>query len=157
MSNTLALYQRYTKWPFGKHLISAALGMRAPYFSTIHPLILELAPGLCRVEIKDRRSIRNHLGTIHAGAMCTLSELAGGLAVDASIPQNLRWIPKEMTVRYLKKAKGTLTAHCSFEPGILVPGDIPISLQIMDSSGESALDATILFYISERKSTKNQS
>ena len=151
MSNTLALYQRYTKWPFGKRIVSAALGMRAPYFATIHPLILELAPGLCKVQIKDRRSIKNHFGTIHAGAMCTLSELVGGLAVDASLPKDLRWIPKEMTVHYLKKAKGTLTALCSFEPEILVPGDIPISLQIMDSSRESVLDATILFYISERK------
>lgn len=151
MSNTLALYQRYSRWPFGKYLISAVVGMRAPYFSTIHPIILELAPGLCRVQIKDRRSVRNHLGTIHAGAMCTLSELAGGMAVDVSLPKNLRWIPREMTVQYLKKAKGTLNALCSFEPDILVPGDIPISLQIMDSSGESVLDATILFYISERK------
>ena len=151
MSNTLALYQRYTKWPFGKRMVSVALGLRVPYFSTIHPLILELAPGLCKVQIKDRHSIRNHFGTIHAGAMCTLSELAGGLAVDASLPSNMRWIPREMTVHYLKKAKGTLTALCSFEPGILVPGDIPISLQIMDYSGESVLEATILFYISERK------
>ena len=151
MSNTLSLYQRYTRWPFGKHLISAAIGMRAPYFSTIRPLILELAPGLCKVQIKDRRSVRNHFGTIHAGAMCTLSELVGGLAVDASLPQNLRWIPREMTVRYLKKAKGTLTALCSFEAQRLVPGDVPISLQIADSSGESVLDATIIFYISENK------
>jgi acyl-coenzyme A thioesterase PaaI-like protein len=156
MSNTLTLYQRYTKWPLGKHLISAAVGMRAPYFSTIRPLILDLAPGLCRVQIKDRRSVRNHFGTIHAGAMCTLSELTGGLAVDASLPQNLRWIPREMTVCYLKKAKGTLTALCSFEPSILTPGDVLIPLQIMDSSGESVLDATITFYISERKAaTKN--
>ena len=83
--------------------------------------------------------------------MCTLSELVGGLAVDVSLPKSLRWIPKEMTVHYLKKAKGTLTALCSFEPGILIPGDIPIPLQIMDTSGENVLDATILFYISERK------
>jgi len=151
MSNTLALYQRYTRWPFGKHLISAALGIRAPYFSTIHPLILELAPGHCKVQIKDRRSIRNHFGTIHAGAMCTLSELVGGLAVDVSLPKNLRWIPKEMTVHYLKKAKGTLIALCSFEPSTLVPGDIPVSLQIVDNVGDSVLDAAILFYISERK------
>ena len=151
MSNTLALYQRYSRWPFGKQLISAIVGIRAPYFSTIHPLILELAPGHCRVQIKDQRAVRNHFGTIHAGAMCTLSELTGGLAVDASLPKNLRWIPREMTVRYLKKAKGTLIAHCSFKPSILIPGDIPISLQIMDSSGERVLDATIIFYISERK------
>ena len=151
MSNTLDLYQRFTRWPFGNRLVSAAIGMRAPYFSTIHPLILKLAPGLCKVEIKDRRSVRNHFGTIHAGAMCTLSELTGGLAVDASLPQNLRWIPREMTVRYLKKAKGTLTALCSFEPDILASGDIPIPIQIMDSSRENVLEATILFYISERK------
>jgi hypothetical protein len=56
-----------------------------------------------------------------------------------------------MTVRYLKKAKGTLTALCSFEAQRLVPGDVPISLQIADSSGESVLDATIIFYISENK------
>ena len=155
MSNTLALYQRYTRWPFGNRLVSVAVGMRAPYFSSIHPLILELAPGLCRAQIKDRRSVRNHFGTIHAGAMCTLSELTGGLAVDASLPKTLRWIPREMTVRYLKKAKGTLTAVCSFEPSILVPGDVPIPLQIMDTSGESVLDATILFYISERKAATN--
>ena len=157
MSNTLALYQRYTRWPFGKQLISVAVGIRAPYFSTIRPLILELAPGLCRVQIKDCRSVRNHFGTIHAGAMCTLSELTGGLAVDASLPNNLRWIPREMTVRYMKKAKGTLTALCSFEPGILAPGDVPVSIQIMDSSRENVLEATILFYISERKSTTKQS
>jgi acyl-coenzyme A thioesterase PaaI-like protein len=157
MSSTLDLYQHFTRWPFGKHLASAALGMRAPYFSTIHPLILELAPGHCKVQIKDRRSIRNHIGTIHAGAMCTLSELVGGLAVDASLPKKLRWIPKEMIVRYLKKARGTLTALCAFDPGVLLPGDVPVSLQVMDSSGESVLEATILFYISERKSTLNQS
>ena len=151
MSNTLDLYKRFTRWPFGNRLVSAAIGMRAPYFSTINPLILELAPGLCRVQIKDRRSVRNHFGTIHAGAMCTLSELTGGLAMDVSLPQNLRWIPREMTVRYLKKAKGTLTALCSFEPDILAPGDIPIPIQIMDSSRENVLEATILFYISERK------
>jgi hypothetical protein len=38
--------------------------------------------------------------------MFTLSELTGGLAVEASIPSNLRWLPKEMTVNYTKKAAG---------------------------------------------------
>jgi len=77
--------------------------------------------------------------------------------VDASLPKELRWIPKEMTVRYHKKARGTLTALCAFDPGVLVSGEVPVSLQIMDSSGESVLEATILFYISERKPTLNQS
>jgi acyl-coenzyme A thioesterase PaaI-like protein len=113
-------------------------------------LVTDLSSGLCKVEIKDRRSIRNHLGTINAGAMCTLSELTGGLAVDASIPSNFRWLPKEMTVNYTKKAKGKLIGLCSFDPNILVPGDIKMPIEIKDESGDTVLKATILFYISER-------
>ncbi len=82
--------------------------------------------------------------------MCTLSELVGGLAVEAALPSNLRWIPKEMTVQYIKKAKGTLTGICSFDPALLVPGDIKLPLEIKDEAGDTVLKASILFYISKR-------
>jgi hypothetical protein len=104
------------------------------------------------VEIKERQSIRNHIGTIHAGALCTLNELTGGLAVDATLAPNLRWIPKEMTVKYIKKAKGKLVAECSVEPGILVCGDVRVPLVIKDGLGDAVLNTLIVFYTSERKS-----
>jgi acyl-coenzyme A thioesterase PaaI-like protein len=150
MNKTLNLYKQISKFPLGKHIFSKGLTFRAPFFSTIHPLVSDLGFGFCTVEIKDRRSVRNHLGTINAGAMCTLSELTGGLAVEASIPSNLRWLPKEMTVNYTKKAKGKLIGLCSFDPNILVPGDIKMPIDIKDESGDTVLRATILFYISER-------
>ncbi|HAY38694.1 MAG TPA: DUF4442 domain-containing protein [Desulfobacteraceae bacterium] len=150
MNKTLDLYKKISKFPLGNHIFTKGLTFRAPYFSTIHPLVTDLSSGLCKVEIKDRRSIRNHIGTINAGAMCTLSELTGGLAVEASIPSNLRWLPKEMTVNYTKKAKGKLIGLCSFDPNTLVPGDIIMPIDIKDESGDTVLKATILFYISER-------
>lgn len=150
MNKTLSLFQKISKFPLGNLLFTKGLTFRAPYFSTIHPLVTNLQTGLCKVEIKERRSIRNHLGTINAGAMCTLSELTGGLAVEVSIPSNLRWIPKEMTVQYTKKANGKLTGICSFDPKILIPGDLRIPLEIKDESGETVLNAIIFFYISER-------
>lgn len=149
MNKSLNLYKQISKFPLGNHIFTKGLTFRAPYFSTIHPLVIELSSGFCKVEIKDRRSIRNHIGTINAGAMCTLSELTGGLAVEASIPSNLRWIPKEMKVSYTKKAKGKLTGLCSFDPNLLVPGDIKLPIEIKNESGETVLNATILFYISE--------
>jgi uncharacterized protein (TIGR00369 family) len=152
MSSTLNQFNRFSRVPSGSNLFSKALSFRAPYFSTIHPHITDLRPGYCRVEIKDRRSIRNHLGSIHAGALCTLSELVGGLAVDATLPSNLRWIPRQMTVQYLKKARGDLVGECSVDPGILVPGDVDVPLGITDGKGDSVLKAVIVFYISERKS-----
>jgi acyl-coenzyme A thioesterase PaaI-like protein len=150
MSRALGLYQRSSKFPLGHSVFSNVLILRAPYFASIHPLIVDLRPGYCEARVKDRRSIRNHIGSVHAGAMCTLSELVGGLAVEVSIPLNLRWIPKEMTVRYLKKARGTLTGICSFEPASLVPGDVSLPLEIQDEAGDTVLRATILFYVSER-------
>ena len=150
MGKTLSLYRAFSRIPGGKALFSRVLTFRAPYFSTIHPLVLELRAGLCRVRIRDRRSVRNHLGTIHAGAMCTLSELTGGLAVDAAISGSMRWIPKKMTVEYLKKAKGSLVGTCALDPAILAPGDVGIGVEIKDASSDAVLKATILFYISRR-------
>lgn len=151
MSGTLALYEKITKYPLGNIVFSRALALKAPYFSTIRPLVTDLRSGCCNTEIEDRRSIRNHLGSIHAGALCTLSELTGGLAVEATLPPGFRWIPKEMTVRYLKKAKGRLIGRCSIDAGILVPGDVRVPVEIKDETGDSVLNAAIIFYISERK------
>jgi acyl-coenzyme A thioesterase PaaI-like protein len=124
MSTTLSIYERFAKFPSGSALFSRALTIRAPYFTTIHPHVTHLRSGYCCVEIKDRRSIRNHLGTIHAGALCTLSELTGGLDVEATLPFSLRWIPKEMTVQYIKKARGKLVGECLVDPNGLIPGDV---------------------------------
>jgi acyl-coenzyme A thioesterase PaaI-like protein len=152
MSGTLTLYERFKRFPLGNILFSRALSFRAPYFSTIHPYVTDLRSGYCRVEIKDRRSIRNHLGSVHAGALCTLSELTGGLAVEATLPFSLRWIPKEMTVQYIKKAKGKLVGKCSIDPSVLVPGDVKVPLEIKDGTEDTVMNAVIVFYISERKS-----
>jgi acyl-coenzyme A thioesterase PaaI-like protein len=152
MRTTLTLYEQFKKYPLGSVIFSKALAFRAPYFSTIHPHVTHLNSGYCRVEIKERRSIRNHLGTINAGALCTMTELTGGLAVEATIPLSLRWIPKEMTVQYIKRAKGKLAAECSIDPSILVPGDVRVPLTIYDGLGDAVLNALIVFYISERKS-----
>jgi acyl-coenzyme A thioesterase PaaI-like protein len=140
-----------SKFPLGNRMFSKIFTFKVPYFSTISPLVTELRSGFCRAKIKDRRKIRNHIGSINAGALCTLSELVGGLAVEASIPSSLRWIPKGMTVQYTKKAKGKLTGVCSFDPLLLKPGDVEIPFEIQDQSGDIVLKVRISFYISERK------
>jgi len=151
MTSTLALYERLTRLPLGGAFFNMGLTFRAPYFSTIHPRIVDLRRGYCRAVVKDRRSIRNHLGSIHAGALCTLSELTGGLAVEATIQPGLRWIPREMAVQYLKKARGKLVGECSVDPSILVPGDVRVPLQIKDEAGDTVLRAEIVILVSERK------
>jgi acyl-coenzyme A thioesterase PaaI-like protein len=151
VASFLDAYQQITKFPGGKYLFNKLIGFKAPFFARIHPNVLELKRALSVVEIKDRRSVRNHIGSVNAGAMCTLAELSGGLALDAAIPSHLRWLPRSMTVAYLKKAKGTLTARCEFDPQIIREGDIVVPLEILDPGNELVFTAEITFYISKKK------
>lgn len=151
MGKALGIYGKLRKFPGGKKIFSKVLTFRVPYFATIHPQVKQLQVGFCEVEMRDRRSIHNHLKSINAGALCTLSELTGGLAVEASLSDNFRWIPKGMKVDYVKKAKGRVVGTCSFDPVILVPGDTGLHVTITDSSNELVCRSEINFHISRRK------
>ena len=154
MAKNLDIYRKLTSLPLGHFLFNKAVGFIAPFFGKIRPDIVELKPGLSIVKMKDRRSVRNHIGSINAGAMCTLAELSAGLAMDATIPKDLRWIPKKMTVEYLEKAKGTLEATCQFDENIIKQGDLLIPVSVMNMDNKEVFHAEITFYISQRKLEK---
>lgn len=116
----------------------------APYFSSINPLISELRPNAATVQVPFRKEITNHLGTVHAIAMCNAAELAGGMMTDVSIPAGARWIPKGMAVEYLAKAKTDVTAVASAE-GVdwQSDGDKVVNVDIHDTEGKKVFTARI--------------
>ena len=113
----------------------------------------ELEPGRCVVRIRDRHRVRNHIGTVHAIALCNAAELAGGLATDAAMASAQRWIPKGMSVRYLKKAKGTLlaTAHVQVPSADAPAQETHALVQVRDAANELVFDAAITMWVSLRK------
>ncbi|QJP96263.1 MULTISPECIES: hotdog fold domain-containing protein [Pseudomonas] len=116
----------------------------APYFSSINPLVSELRAGSATVQVPFRREITNHLGTVHAIAMCNAAELAAGMMTDVSIPAGARWIPKGMTVEYLAKAKSDVTAVANGE-GLdwQTEGDKIVPVDIHDAEGKKVFTARI--------------
>lgn len=152
MTDVLALYRRLSRIPGGKHVFSRMLRYRVPYFSSIRPFISALDEGCCQVEMADRRSVHNHLGTIHAIAMCNLCELTMGLCVESVMPRHLRWIAKGMEVAYLKKAQGRLTGEARVDSTMLKPGDVRVPVSVMDTSGDEVTRAAIIINISSRPS-----
>ena len=151
MSQVLRLWRRLGGGPAGQWLFSRMVCAKAPYFGTIAPRFRVLEPGRCEAEISDRRAVHNHIGTVHAIALCNLAELVGGVMTDASLPPGMRWIPKGMQVQYLKKATGTLRGIAT--PAIpIVAADsgyeLPVAVDVVDAAGERVFTATIAMWLS---------
>ena len=151
-AQSLKLFRLLGASAAGRWTFTRLICFKAPYFASIKPLIEELAPGRCVVRFRDRRRVRNHIGTVHAIAMCCAAELAGGLATDAAMAAKQRWIPKGMSVRYLKKARGTLTATASVTP---LPADAPAQeahalVEVRDAANEVVFDADIAMWVSPK-------
>jgi acyl-coenzyme A thioesterase PaaI-like protein len=148
--NVLASFNRLKTLPGGTWLFSRGVCAAAPYFGSIRPHVLELAPGHAKVSIKKRRAVENHLKTVHAIAMCNMAELAGGLMTDVSIPKGARWIPAGMTVQYLKKAKTDLTAVADgSQIGWSQNGDVVVPVSVFDTAGEKVFQAEIRMNIKQ--------
>lgn len=142
--NALATFNRLKNIPGGTWLFSKGLCTAAPYFSSISPHVQELAQGHAKISIKKRRSVENHLKTVHAIAMCNMAELAGGLMTDVSVPKGARWIPAGMTVQYLKKAKTDLVAVAD---GSAIDwtrgGNVLVPVAVFDTEGQKVFHADI--------------
>ena len=151
-SQALSLWRSLSGWPGGRWLFSTIITYRAPYFATIRPRFTELRPGYCELTLRKRRRVHNHIGTVHAIAMCNMAELAGGLATDVTIPAGYRWIPKGMTVRYLAKAQTDLTAIAELGalPEFNKPTDLIVPVRILDTADNRVFEADITMWISPR-------
>lgn len=146
MAESNELLQRWQRWssrPGGRWLFSVAVGRMAPYTGTIGARVEELRPRHARVRMRDRRKVRNHLRSVHAIALMNLAEVSSGLAMLAGMPGGTRSILTGLSIEYLKKARGTLTAE-----GIAPEVDggerreYDVEAVVRDESGETVARAT---------------
>ena len=130
------MWNKFTSFPGGKTIFSKMLGVLIPYSGTTHPQVIELKPGYAKVQMKDRRKVRNHLNSIHAIALANFGELTSGLAFNYSLPKGVKTIVTELKITYLKKARGTLTAECNCDVISAAENkDYIVETVIRDSSG----------------------
>ena len=146
----LNLYNRLNGLPGGKWLFSKALCLKAPYFQSINPRVARLEPGYSEWHLHKRRKVTNHLGTVHALAMGNLAEMCAGTCIEATLPAQLRWIPKSMHVDYLAKATTSLKGICQLSAQQLQVGDNVVAVDVFDEKDTKVFHADITMYVSER-------
>lgn len=137
------LWNRLAPLPGGKTIFSVLLGRMTPYSGSIGARVAELEPGFCRVTLRDRRRVRNHLGSIHAMALANVAEMASGLAVLVGLPADVQGIVTGFSITYLKKARGLLTAECRAERlNVTAAQDYEAEVAVLDAQGDVVARAT---------------
>lgn len=156
MTAVLALWRKTSALPLGNRVFSLAFSQKAPYFASIRPRFTVIEPDRAELVIHKRRRVHNHLGTVHAIALCNGLEAAMGALAESTVPRERRWIPKGMEVAYTAKATTDITCIAETDPeqwtAQLGDGyDLPVRVRGVRTDGTVVVEGEIRLWISPRK------
>ncbi|SEB62625.1 protein of unknown function [Nocardioides exalbidus] len=155
MPAVLDLWKKTSALPLGNRVFSLAFSQKAPYFATIRPRFTVIEPHRAELVIPKRRGVHNHIGTVHAIALCNGLEAAMGALAESTIPPDRRWIPKGMVVAYTAKATTDITCIAETDPeqwtGEVGEGyDLPVRVRGVRADGTTVIEGEIRLSVTEK-------
>jgi acyl-coenzyme A thioesterase PaaI-like protein len=142
------VYRRAGMVPGGRRLFSLLYARKAPYFRTVRPYVAQLRPHYAQVLIRDRKAVHNHIGTVHAIAVCNGLEAAMGALAEATVPDGMRWLPKGMEVSYLAKSSSDLICTATTTPQDWADGpDVRVKVEATRTDGVVTVHGVIHLWV----------
>lgn len=133
---------RLSTIPGGQFILNKLIARKIPYSASIGARVMVLKPGYAKLFLKDKKKIRNHLNSIHAVALTNFGELTSGLALNTSLPDNVKAIVTQLNTTYVKKARGSLIAECRCDPPVVV-SDMDYSVEALIKDQQQDIVARI--------------
>jgi uncharacterized protein (TIGR00369 family) len=96
----------------------------------------ELSERRCVVSLRNRKAVRNHIGSVHAVASVLIAESATGYLVGMNVPDSSVPVIKAIKVDYVKRAKGDMKAVAELT-------DEQIRMMQTEEKGETAVKVCI--------------
>jgi len=131
-----------------RDMVKASMVNMVPFARELGVELTEVGDGSAAGKLALNDGIKNHIGTMHAGAMFTLGETVSGGASSGAFAEQLmgiRPLAAQATIRYMKVAKGDLTATARTSDSgdvlrdrLAADGKVmfTVSVAIMDETGE---------------------
>ena len=136
----------------GDRAFSFAFSQMAPYFWSIRPRFTVIEPNRAELVIRKRRAVTNHIGTVHAIALCNGLEAAMGALAETTIPSNKRWIPKGMDISYTAKADSDITCIAETDPEQWTSDnpDLHVRVKGVREDGTTVIEGVIKLWVTEK-------
>lgn len=133
---------------------------RIPYLA-LHPFDVVEVDG-ARIRLRCCRAVKNHVGTLHAGALFTTAETAAGIAAWRVVPDDRAAVLlRGATVRYTRRAESDVVAIARVEPARAATAreafdaagraDVVVAIHMTDARGEPVFDATFDYALRPRR------
>ncbi len=100
---------------------------------------------------KNRRKVRNHIGSVHAATMALLAESATGFIVGINLPGDKLPLIKTMNLNYVKRCSGDITVEASLtEEQIALmqntpKGEVNVQVKVTDSNNIEPMIAEMIW------------
>jgi acyl-coenzyme A thioesterase PaaI-like protein len=130
-----------------------------PYNNHVGVEYVEVADGKGVVRLPDADTLKNHVGSQHAGALFSAGEAASGGAFVGAFAQQMGGITplaRSAEIRYLKLAKGEITAtgRLAANTGELLERldsegrvEFPVEVEMTDGDGATVAEMTVRWHV----------
>lgn len=132
-------------------LRSKAFGLKIPYAGRASIRVQHLDNIQCVIELRNRRKVQNHIGTLHAASMALAAESASGYLVGMNVPDGKIPVIKKLSVEFNKRTKGNIVAkaHLTDEQinqmKELEKGEVTVAVSITDEEMKEPVNCTMVW------------
>ena len=117
------------------------------------------------VRLPDGPQYKNHLGTVHAGALLAVAEAGTGAFLSQQFGDSTEFVPvvRKVEMKFRRPASGAVYARCKVQPDAVIRWSdelatrgrvsAEISVEVVDATGVAAAAGVVEWFIS--KSTRS--
>ncbi|MDN3647538.1 DUF4442 domain-containing protein [Reinekea marina] len=150
VSKTVARLEKAPKF-MRTWVLSTAFGTMIPYAGRSKVRVEKLTHSQSVITIKNKRSVQNHIGSIHATAIAIAAESATGYLVAMNVPDSSVPVIKTLKVDYEKRCKGNITAEAHLTDAqreqikTQEKGEVTVPVTIIDGENKQPVQCEMIW------------